>query len=97
MEITHQSLFHYRLLPLFLLLILRTRLRLKRPSRRDYQTEGKTCPGRVATVLELKANGDGAWKSGGEEIPFSWHIKGGDAGTSTPKGAESSLAALKRI
>ena len=43
-------------------------------------------PGEAATVLELKANGDGAWKSGGEEIPFSWYIKGAELRINTKGG-----------
>ena len=43
-------------------------------------------PSQAATVIELKANGDGAWKSGGEEIPFSWHIKGGELRINTKGG-----------
>jgi hypothetical protein len=78
--------FHYRLLPLFLLLILAAACGSKDKVAGNYQEEGKDLAGQIATVLELKANGDGAWKSGGEEIPFSWHIKGGELRINTKAG-----------
>ena len=86
MVITPHSFFHYRLLPLFLLLILAAACGSKDQVAGNYQAEGKDLPGQVETVLELKANGDGAWKSGGEEIPFSWHIKGGELRINTKGG-----------
>ena len=86
MVIAPSSFFHYRLSPLFLLLILVASCGSKDQVAGNYQAEGKDLPGQVATVLELKANGDGAWKSGGEEIPFSWHIKGGELRINTKGG-----------
>ncbi len=86
MIIKPNSYFHYRLLPLFLLLILAAACGSKDKVAGNYQAEGKDLPSDVATVIELKANGDGAWKSGGEEIPFSWHIKGGELRINTKGG-----------
>jgi len=86
MIITHNGSFHFRLLPFFLLLILAAACGSKDEVAGSYQAAGKEMPGQVATVLELKANGDGAWKSGGEEIPFSWHLKGRELRINTKGG-----------
>ncbi len=37
-------------------------------------------------VIELKANGEGIWKAGDEEIPFAWYIKGGELRVNTKGG-----------
>jgi hypothetical protein len=86
MVITQHSFFHNRRLPLLLLLLLVSACGSKDQVAGNYQAEGKDLPGQVATVIELKANGDGAWKSGGEEIPFSWHIKGAELRINTKGG-----------
>ncbi len=86
MIIKPNSYFHYRLLPLMLFLLLVAACGSKDKVAGNYQAEGKDPPSDVATVIELKANGDGAWKSGGEEIPFSWHIKGGELRINTKGG-----------
>jgi hypothetical protein len=86
MGMTPNALFQWRLLPLLLLLILVTACGSKSEVAGNYQAEGKDLSGEAATALELKSNGDGAWKSGGEEIPFSWHIKGGDLRINTKGG-----------
>jgi hypothetical protein len=83
---TPNALFPIRLRLLFLLLILVTACGSKAEVAGTYQTEGKNLPGEAATVLELKANGDGAWKSSGEEIPFSWYIKGAELRINTKGG-----------
>ncbi len=36
--------------------------------------------------MELKANGDGIWRVGDEEVPFSWYIKGGELRVNTRTG-----------
>jgi hypothetical protein len=38
------------------------------------------------TIMELKANGDGAWRMGDEEIPFTWYIKSGELRINTKGG-----------
>jgi hypothetical protein len=86
MGVTPKSFFHYQVLSLFLLLILVTACGSKNEVAGNYQAEGKDFPGETATVLELKANGDGAWKSGGEEIPFSWYLKGAELRINTKGG-----------
>ena len=86
MGITLHSFFHIRRLTLLLLLILVAACGSKDQVAGNYQAEEKDLPGQVETVLELKANGDGAWKSGGEEIPFSWHLKGGELRINTKGG-----------
>jgi hypothetical protein len=86
MLITPTSFFQYRLLPLFLLLIFVTACGSKDNVAGNYQAEGKDSPGQVETVIELKANGEGAWKSGGEEISFSWYIKGSELRINTKGG-----------
>ena len=80
------SYFHYRLLPLVLFLLLVAACGSKDKVAGNYQEEGKDLSSDAATVLELKANGDGAWKSSGEEIPFSWHVKGGELRINTKGG-----------
>jgi hypothetical protein len=47
-----------------------------------YEAQGKT--GEVR--LELKANGQGAWIAGNQEVAFSWHIKAGDLRINTKEG-----------
>ena len=95
MVITLHSIFHHRLLPLFLLLIFVSACGSKDQVAGNYQAEEKDLPGQVETVLELKANGDGAWKSGGEEIPFSWYIKGAELRINT-KGGGVIVGGLER-
>jgi hypothetical protein len=51
-----------------------------------YQAEGQDPAGQVETILELKPKGDGAWKTGGEEIPFSWYLKGSELRINTRGG-----------
>jgi hypothetical protein len=86
MIITPNGPFHFRLLPILLLLIFAAACGSKDEVAGNYQSEGKDLPGQVATLIELKANGDGAWKSDGEEIPFSWHLKGGELRINTKGG-----------
>jgi hypothetical protein len=95
MGVTPKSFIHYRWLSLLLLLILVTACGSKNEVAGNYQAEGKDSPGEAATVLELKANGDGNWKSGAEEIPFSWYIKGGELRINT-KGGGVIVGAIER-
>lgn len=36
--------------------------------------------------MELKANGQGVWVAGSQEVLFSWHIKAGDLRINTKEG-----------
>jgi hypothetical protein len=37
-------------------------------------------------LLELKANGEGVWRMGDEEVPFSWYLKGDQLRVNTKSG-----------
>ena len=80
------SFLHHRLLFLFLLLVFLSACGSKEKIAGTYQAGGKGLPKQVETILELKANGDGAWKSGSEEIPFSWYVKGSELRINTKGG-----------
>jgi hypothetical protein len=44
-------------------------------------------PGKQAEiVVELKANGDGLWRVGSEEVTFAWYIKRGELRVNTKGG-----------
>jgi len=47
-----------------------------------YAAQGKT--GEVR--MELKANGQGIWTAGNQDVTFSWHIKKGDLRINTKEG-----------
>ena len=59
-----------------------------------YRAESTGTTRQEAVILELRANGDGAWKvvsdgpKGGAplEIPFTWYIKGGELRINTKEG-----------
>jgi hypothetical protein len=51
-----------------------------------YRAEIKDSPKQAETVLELRADGVGIWRVGGEEVPFSWYIKGGELRVNTKAG-----------
>jgi hypothetical protein len=86
MAIKLNSFFYYRPLALFLILILVASCGSKDEVAGSYRAEGKDPSGLVETVIELKPNGEGAWKSGSEEIPFSWYIKSGELRINTKGG-----------
>jgi hypothetical protein len=87
MEIRRKSFFHYRILYLFLILALIAACGSRGELAGNYRAEAKDSPTQTETILELKANGDGYWKSGGEEIPFTWYIKSGELRVHTKGGA----------
>ena len=74
------------LLPLCLLLILMVSCGSNDQFIGTYKAEVKDSPKQAATVLEVKANGDGIWKVGDAEVPFSWYIKGGELRVNTKGG-----------
>jgi hypothetical protein len=84
MLITPNSFFHCRLLPFFLLLIFLVSCGSKDNLAGVYKAEGKGT--QIETMVELKPNGDGAWKSGNEEVPFSWYTKGSELRINTKGG-----------
>jgi len=51
-----------------------------------YKAEAEDVPRHAETIVELKANGDGVWKVGDEEVTFSWYIKGGELRVNTKGG-----------
>jgi hypothetical protein len=75
-----------RLLPLYLLLILMISCGSKDQFMGTYKAEVKDSSKQAETVMELKANGDGIWRVGNEEVPFSWYIKGGEVRVNTKGG-----------
>lgn len=76
----------FGLLPIFLLLVLLVSCSSKDKLAGVYKAEEKDLPKQVETVVELKSNGDGAWKVGDEEVPFSWYIKGSELRINTKGG-----------
>jgi hypothetical protein len=51
-----------------------------------YRAEADKLPKQTEMIMELKANGDGAWKMGDEEIPFTWYVKSGELRINTKGG-----------
>ena len=86
MLITPNSFFRFRPLPLFLLLIFVVSCGSKDKVAGVYKAEGKGLPAQIETLVELKPNGDGSWKSGDEEVPFSWYTKGSELRINTKGG-----------
>ncbi len=76
MPIEQKPFYPLRLLPIFMFLFLLVSCGSKDKLAGVYKAEEKDLPKQVETLLELKPNGDGAWKVGDEEVPFSWYIKG---------------------
>jgi hypothetical protein len=74
------------LLPLFLLLVLMFSCESKDKYAGLYKAEGKATPKQAEITVELKANGDGLWRVGDEEVSFSWDIKGGELRVNTKGG-----------
>lgn len=52
----------------------------------SYKADATGSPRQTETLIELKANGDGIWKVGDEEVPFSWYIKGDELRVNTKGG-----------
>jgi len=75
-----------RLLPLCLLLILMVSCGSNEQFIGTYKAEVKDSPKQAETVLEVKANGDGIWRVGDAEVPFSWYIKGSELRVNTKGG-----------
>lgn len=86
MPIEQKNLYPLRLLPIFLILVLLVSCGSRDKFAGVYKAVEEDLPKQVETLLELKPNGDGAWKVGGEEIPFSWYIKSGELRINTKGG-----------
>lgn len=51
-----------------------------------YKAEPMKSGKQVEILVDLKANGEGTWKIGGEEVPFSWYLKRGELRVNTRGG-----------
>lgn len=51
-----------------------------------YSAQGQDPAKQTEIVVELKANGDGLWRVGSEEVTFSWYIKRGELRVNTKGG-----------
>jgi hypothetical protein len=51
-----------------------------------YKAQASDSSKQAEVVLELKANGDGLWRVGSEEVNFAWDIKGGELRVNTKRG-----------
>jgi hypothetical protein len=51
-----------------------------------YRVEVDSLSKQTEMILELKANGDGTWRVGDEDIPFVWYIKSGELRINTKGG-----------
>jgi hypothetical protein len=51
-----------------------------------YKAQAPDSSRQAEIVLELKANGDGLWRVGSEEVTFAWDIKGGELRVNTKGG-----------
>jgi hypothetical protein len=86
MPIEHKSLHHLRRLFIFLLIVFFTSCGSKEKLAGIYKAEEKELPKQVETLIELKLNGDGAWKVGSEEVSFVWYIKNDELRINTKGG-----------
>jgi hypothetical protein len=74
------------LLSLCLLLVLMFSCESKDKYAGVYKAEAKDTSKQAEIAVELKANGDGLWRVGNEEVSFSWDIKGGELRVNTKGG-----------
>lgn len=74
------------LAPLCLLLILTLSCGSNDSYVGTYKATASDSPKQGETTMELKQNGDGVWKVGDDEIPFSWDVKGGELRVNTKGG-----------
>ncbi|MBN1103224.1 MAG: hypothetical protein JXL84_07420 [Deltaproteobacteria bacterium] len=51
-----------------------------------YRMEEGDSPAGKEVILELRENGEGAWRKGNEEIPFAWYLEAGDLRLNTKGG-----------
>jgi hypothetical protein len=86
MPMEQKTVYPLRLIFLFLLLLFVVSCGSKEKLAGVYKAEEKDSHQQVETLLELKPSGDGAWKVGAEEVPFSWYIKGTELRINTKGG-----------
>lgn len=86
MQIKQNPFYSLSLIPILLLLVFVVSCGSKDKFTGVYKAEGKDLPKQVETLVELKSNGDGTWKVGDEEVPFSWYIKDGELRINTKGG-----------
>jgi hypothetical protein len=80
------SFYGFRLLPLLLLWVFLVSCGSRDNLVGIYKAEEKNLPKPLETLIELKLNGEGAWKVGEEEVPFSWYTKGDELRINTKGG-----------
>lgn len=51
-----------------------------------YKVEEGASPSEKEVTLELKENGEGAWRKGNEEVPFAWYLEAGELRLNTRGG-----------
>jgi hypothetical protein len=51
-----------------------------------YKAQAQAPAKQAEIVVELKANGDGFWRVGSEEVTFAWYIKRGELRVNTKGG-----------
>lgn len=51
-----------------------------------YEGEGRVLNRMEEVTLELKSGGEGVWRVGADEVPFSWYVKGGELRVNTRTG-----------
>lgn len=51
-----------------------------------YKAQAQDSPKQAEIIVELKANGDGLWRVGSEEVTFTWYIKRGELRVNTKGG-----------
>lgn len=51
-----------------------------------YKAEEGVSPAEKEVFLDLKENGEGAWRRGNDEVPFSWYLEAGDLRLNTKGG-----------
>ena len=51
-----------------------------------YRAEAGGSPTEKEIILELRDNGEGTWRRGNDEVPFSWYLESGELRLNTKGG-----------
>jgi hypothetical protein len=51
-----------------------------------YRAEAGGSPTEKEVILELRENGEGTWRRGNDEVPFSWYLEAGELRLNTKGG-----------